>query len=118
MTPARHTGAANPSLMVIGLPDGKFTIGGWKRIMMTAGEYRRRAAECVKLADAVGTDELRDGFLQMAREWNQKALIAEGRLQPSIEMRPVLNSNPPAVAPTGQPRTHEVSGETSSAQRS
>ncbi|MGB6446975.1 MAG: hypothetical protein WBE48_10880 [Xanthobacteraceae bacterium] len=73
--------------------------------MMTAEEYRRRAAECIKLVDAVGTDELRDGFLQMAREWNQKALLAEGRLQPSIELRPVfVNSNRLAVAPGVAPK--------------
>jgi hypothetical protein len=67
--------------------------------MITAEEYRRCAADCLIWAAEADIEELRDGFLKMAREWTEKALLAEGRLQPSIELR--------LVAKTGEDRNGE-----------
>jgi hypothetical protein len=50
--------------------------------MATAEEYRRFAVECFRWADEAETEDMREAFLQMARDWTAAALRAEGLLRP------------------------------------
>lgn len=52
--------------------------------MATADEYRQFAVECFRWADEAETDEIREAFLQMARDWTAAALRVEGVLRPEI----------------------------------
>jgi hypothetical protein len=55
-------------------------IEGWGPGMTTANEYRQFAKECLRLADEAKTAELRQAFLDMARDWTVVAFRAEGGL--------------------------------------
>ena len=48
--------------------------------MATAEEYRQFATECFRWADEAETEEMREAFLQMARDWTAAALRTEGLL--------------------------------------
>jgi hypothetical protein len=50
--------------------------------MATAGEYREYAKECLKWATEADTDEFRQSFLDMARDWTLAAMRLEGVLHP------------------------------------
>jgi hypothetical protein len=56
---------------------------GWGRVMTTADEYRQYANECLRFADAAETDDQRQSFLDMARDWTLAALRLEGTLHPA-----------------------------------
>jgi hypothetical protein len=58
--------------------------------MTTADEYRGYAKECLRWADEAETDDLRQSFLDMARDWTLAALHLEGTLGPT-------NSDPPSA---------------------
>lgn len=42
--------------------------------MATAEEYRQFATECFRWAEEAETAEMREAFLQMARDWTAAAL--------------------------------------------
>jgi hypothetical protein len=46
--------------------------------MTTADEYRDYAKECLQWADEAETDDQRQSFLDMARDWTLAALRLEG----------------------------------------
>jgi hypothetical protein len=46
--------------------------------MTTADEYRDYAKECLRWADEAETDEQRQSFVDMARDWTLAALRLEG----------------------------------------
>jgi hypothetical protein len=46
--------------------------------MTTAEEYREYAKECLGWADETETDDMRQSFLDMARDWTLAALHLEG----------------------------------------
>jgi hypothetical protein len=48
--------------------------------MTTADEYRQYANECLRFADEAETDDLRQSFLDMARDWTLAAMRIEGAL--------------------------------------
>ena len=50
--------------------------------MTTAPEYRKFADECLRWADEAETEEFKNAFLQMARDWTLAALRLEGVLDP------------------------------------
>jgi hypothetical protein len=56
--------------------------------MATAKEYRKFARECLKWAEEAESEELRDAFLQMARDWEAAALRADGIGLERIEAKP------------------------------
>jgi hypothetical protein len=53
--------------------------------MTTATEYRQFATECLRWATETDTEEMRDAFLKMARDWSLAAMRLEGLLMPSTE---------------------------------
>ena len=48
----------------------------------TAKEYREFAAECLRWATEVDSEEDRKSFLDMARDWTLAAMRLEGTLMP------------------------------------
>jgi len=46
--------------------------------MTTAQEYRNFADECLRWADEAETEEFRNAFMQMARDWTLAALRLDG----------------------------------------
>jgi len=56
--------------------------------MATADEYRQFAVECFRWADEAESDDMREAFLQMARDWMAAALRVEGVLKPEIADEP------------------------------
>jgi hypothetical protein len=46
--------------------------------MTTAQEYRKFADECLRWADEAATEEFRNAFIQMARDWTLAALRLDG----------------------------------------
>jgi hypothetical protein len=48
----------------------------------TAQQYREFAAECLRWATEVQTEEDRQSFLDMARDWTLAAMRLEGSLVP------------------------------------
>ena len=44
------------------------------RVMTTADEYREYAIECLRWAEEAETNEQRQSFLDMARDWTLAAL--------------------------------------------
>ena len=56
--------------------------------MTTASEFREYARECLAWADEAETDEQRQSFLNMARDWTLAALRLEGRLGQNDSMQP------------------------------
>jgi hypothetical protein len=50
--------------------------------MTTAQEYRKFAEECLLWATEAETEEFKDTFLQMARDWTLAAMRLEGVLEP------------------------------------
>jgi hypothetical protein len=46
--------------------------------MTTANEFREYAKECLEWADQAETDDQRQSFLDMARDWTLAALRLEG----------------------------------------
>jgi hypothetical protein len=61
--------------------------------MTTADEFREYAKECLRWADEAETDEQRQSFLDMARDWTLAAMRLDGMLgqkdsgQPSAHIR-------------------------------
>jgi hypothetical protein len=55
---------------------------GWGREMTTANEFRDYAKECLRWADQAETDDQRQSFLDMARDWTLAALRLEGVMIP------------------------------------
>ena len=53
---------------------------GWGCGMTTASEFREYAKECLAWADEAETDEQRQSFLDLARDWTLAAPHLEGRL--------------------------------------
>ena len=51
--------------------------------MATADEYRQFANECLRWATEADTDEFRQSFLDMARDWTLAAMRLEGTLLPN-----------------------------------
>lgn len=51
--------------------------------MTTADEFREYTNECLRWADEAETDDLRQSFLDMARDWTLAALRLEGTLGPT-----------------------------------
>ena len=49
--------------------------------MTTVDEYRRFAEECLKWATEADTEEFRQSFLSMARDWTLAAMRLEGTNQ-------------------------------------
>jgi hypothetical protein len=47
-------------------------------LMVTANEYRELALEFFRSADEAETEEMRDAFLKMARDWMTAALRSGG----------------------------------------
>jgi hypothetical protein len=47
---------------------------GWGREMTTADEFRQYAQECLEWAKKAETDDQRQSFLDMARDWTLAAL--------------------------------------------
>ena len=45
-------------------------------------EYRKFADECLRWATEAETEEFRDAFIQMARDWTLAAMRLEGVLAP------------------------------------
>jgi hypothetical protein len=45
--------------------------------MATAQEYRKFAEECLRWADEAETEEFKDAFIQMARDWTLAAMRLE-----------------------------------------
>jgi hypothetical protein len=74
----------------------------WDTSTATAEEYRQLAVECLRWA--AETEDMREAFLQMARDWTAAALRAEGLLKPEV---PELHHRPPSP-------TRPISGATSS----
>ena len=62
--------------------------------MTTPQEYRKFADECLRWATEAETDEFKDAFIQMARDWTLVAMRLEGVLAPR-------NSEDQAEAITG-----------------
>ena len=50
--------------------------------MTTAQDYRQFADECLRWADEAETEEFKDAFIQMARDWTLAALRLDGVLVP------------------------------------
>ena len=48
--------------------------------MATADEFREYAKECLRWADEAETDDQRQSFLDMARDWTLAALHLDGML--------------------------------------
>jgi hypothetical protein len=48
--------------------------------MTTADEFREYAKECLQWADEAETDDQRQSFLDMARDWTLAAMRLDGRL--------------------------------------
>jgi hypothetical protein len=48
--------------------------------MTTADEFREYAKECLRWADEAETDEQRQSFLDMARDWTLAAMRLDGML--------------------------------------
>jgi hypothetical protein len=46
--------------------------------MTTAQDYRQFADECLRWADEAETEEFKDAFIQMARDWTLAAMQLEG----------------------------------------
>ena len=54
----------------------------------TAKEYREFAAECLRWATEVDSEEDRKSFLDMARDWTLAAMRVEGTLILSSDQQP------------------------------
>ena len=52
--------------------------------MTTAQEYRKFAEECLRWAAEADTEEDRNSFLELARDWTLAALRVEGVLIPAL----------------------------------
>ncbi len=65
--------------------------------MPDTGEYRARAAECVRLAQRIGDPESKSSLLDMARAW--LALVTQGDKN---------NDAPTLVYETPEPQRHVV----------
>jgi len=50
--------------------------------MATVSEYKQYAKECLRWAAEAETEEYREAFLQMARDWTLAAMRLEGVLVP------------------------------------
>jgi hypothetical protein len=53
--------------------------------MTTADEFREFARECLQWADEAETDDQRQSFLDMARDWTLAAFRLEGLVSPGQE---------------------------------
>jgi hypothetical protein len=62
--------------------------------MTTADEYRRYALECLRWAEEAETDDQRQSFLSMARDWTLAAL--------RLMMTPQQYKQPSAATPPEQ----------------
>ena len=56
--------------------------------MTTAPEFRKFADECLRWADEAETDDDRQSFLDMARDWTLAALRLEGAFSPVQDGQP------------------------------
>jgi hypothetical protein len=56
--------------------------------MSTAEEFREYAKECLLSADEAETDDQRQSFLDMARDWTLAALRVEGLMSPAQSEQP------------------------------
>jgi hypothetical protein len=56
--------------------------------MTTACEFREYAKECLQWADQAETDDQRQSFLDMARDWTVAALRLEGVIIPGRSEQP------------------------------
>jgi hypothetical protein len=50
--------------------------------MTTAQEYRKFADECLRWATEAETEEFKDAFIQMARDWTLAAMRLDGVFAP------------------------------------
>ena len=50
--------------------------------MTTPQEYRKFADECLRWATEAESEEFKDAFIQMARDWTLAAMRLEGGLAP------------------------------------
>jgi hypothetical protein len=66
--------------------------------MTTAQEYRKFADECLRWADEAETEEFRNAFIQMARDWTLAALRLDGLSVPPAS-RKIRRTEPRAVRP-------------------
>ena len=65
--------------------------------MTTAEEYRQYANECLRFADEAKTDDQRQAFLDMARDWTLAAMRLEGTLRPDQSDRAVPVDQQPVM---------------------
>jgi hypothetical protein len=59
--------------------------------MTTADEFREYAKECLQWADEAETDDQRQSFLDMARDWTLAALHLDGMLGQNHSGQPFEN---------------------------
>jgi hypothetical protein len=57
-------------------------------VMTTADEFRQYANECLQWADEAETDDQRQSFLDMARDWTLAAMRLEVAMIPKQSERP------------------------------
>jgi hypothetical protein len=62
--------------------------------MTTASEFREYAKECLAWADEAETEEQRQSFLDMARDWTLAAFHLEGVLSPQRASEPGASAGP------------------------
>jgi len=55
--------------------------------MATAQEYRKFAEECLRWADEAETEEFKDAFIQMDRDWTLAAMRLDAPPPASREIR-------------------------------
>jgi hypothetical protein len=56
--------------------------------MRTVDEFRQYANECLQWADEAETDDQRQSFLDMARDWTLAAFRLEGAFSPGRDGQP------------------------------
>jgi hypothetical protein len=62
--------------------------------MTTAQEYRKFADECLRWATEAETEEFKDAFIQMARDWTLAAMRLEGLSPPPPAGREIRRAEP------------------------
>lgn len=71
--------------------------------MTTAKEYREFAIECLRWATEVESEEDKQAFLDMARDWMLAAMRLEGVLTPDN-----VSAEPASEAPASSVRTSQA----------
>jgi hypothetical protein len=68
--------------------------------MAKAQEYRKFAEECLRWADEAETEEFKDAFIQMARDWTLAAMRLEAvAAPPPPASRQIRRTAPGIVTP-------------------